>query len=297
MGALKDIFDLIKNGPERETEDRDERIVSLKDKLGRSSPFGKKIVDAAETKGTVFCMDDDLGRKAGCFYPATKHVVLNAKMSEDILLAVIVHEARHALQPSGHTHEDTVKSALTVNRAMEADAMAFECAAVAEMKETSPKTYQDFKKGHPLMLERYEAEFQVSGSREKAMGTAFEAWYENAPFVAQYDKSVLDFMAMGSMYRGAYRTERSAADLAEKLCVTDGKSYVPSSFFSSEKALTVSVDTAKRAAEIEKKHIRYLLFKPKTTSADRLFVRLPSGSVKKPDALFVSAALKERSGR
>ena len=293
MGTLRELLDLIKNGPERDVaESGDERIASLKKTLGAICPFGRRIVDAAEAKGAVFCTDGDLGKRSGVYHPATGYVVLNAKMSDDVLLSSIVHEARHALQPKGYTHEDTVKSAIMLNRAMEADAMAFQCAAVAEMKDAAPGVYREFTALHADMRARYETEYKASNDREKAMSKAFEAWYENAAYVDQYDRGVLDFMAMGAVYRGAYRSERPASEPVEKLKAPNGKSYISSGFLASEKALTVSLSVAERAAEIERKHVRHLLFKPKTTSADRLFVRLPSGEIKKPELPAVSKALK-----
>ncbi len=295
MGTLKDLFDLIKNGPQQETSEiSDSRIKQLRERLSKSGTLGKSIVDAAIKQGIVFCTDTDMGNKSGAYIPATGMIVLNSNMSDDILLATMVHESRHSLQPHGYSHSDTVKSALTVNRAMEADAMAFECAAVVEMKTSEPGAYKEFKTHHPVITDCYEKELSASKDPFKALGKAFEAWYENGAYVNQYDAAVLNFMSLGSIYRGAYKYERPALEVSEKVCSFFGKSYMPASFFSSSKALTVSYSTAQRGAEIEKHHIRHFLRKPKETSLSLMYVRMPNGEIKTPERLIVSTAINLR---
>lgn len=300
MGTLKDLFDLIKNGPRQENSEISEpRIERLKEKLSKSGTLGKSIVDAAIAKGVIFCTDTDMGNKSGAYQPATGMIVLNSNMSDDILLASMVHEARHSLQPHGYSHLDTVKSALTVNRAMEADAMAFECAAVVEMKTSQPEAYKEFKTQHPVITDRYEKELAASKDPEKALGKAFESWYENGAYVNQYDAAVLNFMSMGAIYRGAYKHERPASEISEKVCSFFGKSYMPASFFVSQKALTVSLTTATQGSEIEKRHIRHFLSKPKQTSLSSMYVRMPNGEIKFPERPVVSRVfdLKKRQER
>jgi hypothetical protein len=300
MGVLKEIFDLIKNGPDNEPSPEDKkRVAEVLDFVRASSPVGKKVIDDALKNGVVFDLEHDPASKTlGRFVPAFNRIYLDGNADNASLAAVAVHEGRHAVQKMGYCHEQTVKSSVTVCRAMEADAMAHECAAAYEMKSADPLVFETFKASRPNVAEAFEKEYGRSGDMFAAVGEAFRGWYDDASYVGRYDSKIMEFMGMAKTMGKAYKTVVSGSDVSALLDF-DGKPYVPASFFGTERALTVSEKTAAEAEKIEKSHIRHLLKKPKTTSADDFYVRTASGEVKPPKALASFPVLQaaRRGGR
>lgn len=90
-----------------------------------------------------------------------KYVSLNEKASDAKLLSTIVHECRHSEQTPVHDHTYSVYDSVCEVRAMEADAMAHECAAVYQMRKAEPETYEAFCERHGGIMKAYETSFEA----------------------------------------------------------------------------------------------------------------------------------------
>ena len=281
-GMLIPVFDPPQTPEERDRveKEREQRVDRLIDRICKSSPIGKKIVESAIARGISIGIDGDKGNSLGSYIPSMKYVSLNEKASDAKLLSTIVHECRHSEQSPVHDHTYTVYASVCEVRAMEADAMAHECAAVYQMRKAEPETYAAFCKRHGGIMQAYETSFEARKDPAAAKNEAFKAWYDHAEYVELYDCATVEFMAMGSLYSGAYKKEIPPKEMAENI------GYVEPEFFTSARASTVSEETAKDAAKAERGHIRHALkifnrSKIKT-SADKFFVRAADGTVSAP---------------
>lgn len=259
---------------------RAERVEKLVARICKASPLGKKIVESAIERGVSIGIDGDKGNCLGCYVPSMKYVSLDEKASDAKLISTIVHECRHSEQNPMRDHSYSVYSNVAEVRALEADAMAHECAAVYQMRKAEPATYAAFCERHGGMMKAYEASFEHDKDMTKAKSEAFKAWYDHAEYVENYDKSVIDFMEMGKLYSGAYKKEITPKQLSEEF------GYVDEAFFASARANTVSEKTATNAAKVERAHVRHVLklfnrSKIKT-SADYFYVRGTDGKVEPP---------------
>ena len=281
-GMLIPVFDPPQTPEERDRveKERKQRVDRLIDRICKSSPTGKKIVESAIARGISIGIDGDKGNSLGSYIPSMKYVSLNEKASDAKLLSTIVHECRHSEQTPVHDHTYSVYDSVCEVRAMEADAMAHECAAVYQMRKAEPETYEAFCERHGGIMKAYETSFEARKDPAAAKNEAFKAWYDHAEYVELYDCATVEFMAMGSLYSGAYKKEIPPKKMAENI------GYVEPEFFTSARASTVSEKTAKDAAKTERGHIRHALkifnrSKIKT-SADKFFVRAADGTVSAP---------------
>lgn len=281
-GMLIPVFDPPQTPEERDRveKEREQRVDRLIDRICKSSPTGKKIVESAIARGISIGIDGDKGNSLGSYIPSMRYVSLNEKASDAKLLSTIVHECRHSEQSPVHDHTYTVYASVCEVRAMEADAMAHECAAVYQMRKAEPETYAAFCKRHGGIMQAYETSFEARKDPAAAKNEAFKAWYDHAEYVELYDCATVEFMAMGSLYSGAYKKEIPPKEMAKNI------GYVEPEFFTSARASTVSEETAKDAAKTERGHIRHALkifnrSKIKT-SADKFFVRAADGTVSAP---------------
>ncbi len=281
-GMLIPVFDPPQTPEERDRveKEREQRVDRLIDRICKSSPIGKKIVESAIARGISIGIDGDKGNSLGSYIPSMKYVSLNEKASDAKLLSTIVHECRHSEQSPVHDHTYTVYASVCEVRAMEADAMAHECAAVYQMRKAEPETYAAFCKRHGGIMQAYETSFETHKEADKAKAEAFKAWYDHAEYVEMYDRSTVDFMALGKLYTGGYKKDLSSKQLSEDI------GYVEPAFFASDRARTVSEEIAKEAAKTERGHMRHALkFFGKSkiqTSADNFFVRGRDGKVTAP---------------
>lgn len=269
-----------KAAAERVEAERAARVEKLVARICKSSPLGKKIVESAVERGVCIGFDGDKGKALGSYTPSMKYVSLNDTATDAQLLSTIVHECRHSEQKPVHDHSYSVCSNIAEVRAVEADAMATECAAVYQMRKAEPETYDAFCKRHGGMMRAYEQSFSAEKDADKARAEAFKAWYDHAEYVEQYDRAVVDFMGMGMLYSGAYKKEITPKQLADEI------GYVDAGFFASARANTVSEKTAQEAAKVERGHVRHALrlfgrSKIKT-SADYFYVRSADGKVEPP---------------
>lgn len=267
---------------ERREKERAARVDRLIERVSKSSPIGKKILESAIERGISIGIDGDKGNSWGSYMPSFKYVSLNEKASDEQLLSTIVHECRHSEQNPKRDMSYTMYASICETRVMEADAMAHECAAVYQMRKAEPETYKLFCDRHGGIMKAYETSFEKNKDETKAKAEAFKAWYDHAEYVELYDRSVVEFMSMGQMHTGAYKQDMSVQVLK------DNVPYVEPSFFTSQRATTVSEKTAQDSAKIERSHIRHafkIFSRSKMpTSADKFYVRDANGSVRPPIA-------------
>lgn len=170
--------------------------------------------------------------------------------------------------------------------------MAHQCAATYQMRRTEVDAFLDFSTRHPGMMLAYQNEMEQSKDMDKALNKAFKAWYDDAKYVAKYDDKTLLCMSGGSSSLKAYKTTLSAEQLANAVCMKDGKPYVEPAFFNSRQATTVTEIQAHKAAKIEKNHFRnFFRFGEIPTSADYFYVRQQNGTVLQPKSNIVSDLL------
>ena len=281
-GAVIQVFNNTQSQEEikRREQEREKRVESLIGRICKSSPTGKRIVESAIARGISIGIDGDKGNSLGSYIPSMKYVSLNEKADDSKLLSTIVHECRHSEQNPEHDHTYSVYASLGEVRAMEADAMAHECAAVYQMRRAEPETYKAFCERHGGIMKAYETSFESQKDSAAARREAFKAWYDHAEYVELYDRATVDFMAMGSFHSGAYKKEIAPQKMSENI------GYVEPEFFTSARASTVSETTAREAAKVERGHIRHALkFFGRSgikTSADKFFVRTADGTVLPP---------------
>ena len=154
---------------------RAERVEKLLARICKASPLGKKIVESAIERGIFIGIDGDMGNCLGVYTPSVKYVALDEKAPDEKLLSTIVHECRHSEQNPIRDHSYSVYSNVAEVRALEADAMAHECAAVYQMRKAEPDTYAAFCSRHGGMMKAYEASFEKDKDADKAKSEAFKA--------------------------------------------------------------------------------------------------------------------------
>lgn len=284
-------------GAFREEESRDEaRVKALIDRVCKASVIGKQLVESALKNGVEICMSDEIDA-IGSYNHESKLIKLNKFKNDDTLVSTLVHECRHAEQTTrlGPSKYSTFTS-VGVVRANEADAMAHQTAAAYQMRRTDVAAFIAFSNVHPNVMWAYQSEMDESKDMNKALGEAFKAWYDDSKYVAKYDDKTLMYLSFGSVSPKAYKTTLSGRELAETVCMKDGKTYVEPEFFVSERATTVTEFQASKAAKIEANHYRnFFRFGEVPTSADMFYIRKSSGIVDTPKTkapLLPAAVLK-----
>lgn len=285
----------------RRKKERKERVQRLIERVSKSSPTGKRLIESALERGISIDMEMGSGSCLGSYMPSFKSVSLNENVSDEQLLSTIVHECRHSEQNLKSEMASTVYAAIVDTRAVEADAMAHECAAVYQMRKAEPEVYKLFNDRHAGIMKAYETSFEKDKDETKAKAEAFKAWFDDAGYVERYDRSVTDFMSMGQLHSGAYKKDLSVKAISENV------PYVEPEFFTSQRATTVSEEIAGEVAKIERGHIRHafkIFSKSKLpTSADKFYVRDGKGNItppktkdspKKTNAALVAKAVAQK---
>ena len=288
MKRIADIFSQAK----KEKRQDELRCQSLIDRVCKASPIGKKLIENALSNGVKIRMSDETDA-IGSYNNESKEIQLNKRFEDDTLLSTLVHECRHAEQTIrfGSPHY-SIYTSVAIVRAKEADAMAHQCAAAYQMRHTEAGAFADFSVRHTGMMSAYQNEMAQSKDMDKALNKAFKAWYGNEKYVAKYDDTTLMCMSGGSASLKAYKTTLTGEQLAQAVCMKDGKPYVEPAFFNSKEATTVTETQAYKAATIEKNHFRNLFrFGEIPTSADYFYVRQQNGPVLKPKRRIASDML------
>lgn len=262
--------------------DDQKRLAEMVEKASKASPTAKKMLDDAKKRGIKFEMDKGVEGARGYYTYDSKTVFLNPKFSDDILLSTLIHEVRHSEQALDFSSTNTIQSAIKVNRAAEADAMAFSCMAAYEMGRTMPEVFTAYKKENPDIANAFAAELQQTRSQNRSLQAAFKAWYKDADYVGTYDNDVISHMK--KVHSGSRSLkEIPDTDIARKMCKNGTLSYLSDiPFLSSQAATTISVKNYESAAKIEKKGFLGTTHSKRLTSIDNFYVRQEDGRVRMP---------------
>lgn len=214
------------------------RLRHLIDTAVKYSPTAAGIIDEA---ATGYCFEDI--DSIGSYSSWNGLVRLNPKYPDEVLLTTLVHECRHARQSDKDNFSRyDIRTNLQWNRAAEADAMAWQCAAAYEMKDALPGVWDKFRQSHPAVALSYASALKNTDDQDKALGAAFKAWHEDASYVAQYDKNLMKSLTQfvrKSEKKDLLSISIDPEEIAGTICRGNEKSYLEKGFMTSEQALTV----------------------------------------------------------
>ena len=133
---------------------------------------------------------------AGLHKGKFKTITLNPTLSDDNMVGVLAHEARHACQYLNNVewdiHHDTIKTKIMLDRAMEADAERAACVTCWQLKQNGDEpAYAAFEKDSILVAKGFEYSLNETGSFYKASTEAFKSWYQNPSRKNAYDKAYI----------------------------------------------------------------------------------------------------------
>ena len=159
------------------------RLTHMVNRIARTSPVGKSILEEAAKAGFSLSFEVQLGSIGYCS-EEKKAIVLEPMFSDDRLIGTLVHEGRHAQQFTNGADEKfgqrTIKSELMYFRAMEADAQACAAVSIMEMKENGDKKPWNAFGGDDASIARRLHSFEKSGKTEQIsemLDAAFGGWY------------------------------------------------------------------------------------------------------------------------
>ncbi len=214
----------------------DRRMASLLRRASELSPTAAALLSkTADERAPAYAFGRLTDGTMGTYVPFFDLILLNGRLPDEELLPTLVHETRHAGQYSFSNQYD-IKTSLCINRTIEADASAFECASAYEMGQSDPAIWEAFRNNRPGIAAAY---LREAVQPEKAFSEAFKAWFDQRRHVGKYDRRVL--RAVGSD-RSA---ELSSAEILEKVCLFKGKPYISEAgFLETPRALAVDRRTA-----------------------------------------------------
>ncbi len=271
---------------------RQERLETLINHVKKNSPTGKKLIEEAQEKGVTFYMDTLNANTLGVFSGSTNSIALNESFSNDKLVSTLVHEARHANQDPPQNMNSDVHSMVSCVRAMEADAMAHECAAVFEM---GGAPMSSFLLSHRHISSSYHKGLKKTKDKQEALTEAFKAWYDDKAYVSKYDEKTIETSKIGQLMKEAYTHKVTPEMLSQAV------PYIEPKFFPSERANTMEEKLVKKAQKVEKKHIRHafnFFHRSKIeTSSDLFYVRKEQGKIDPPKREAEQAHQKAQSAK
>lgn len=208
-------------------------LADLAEVLGATLSEHPSLQKALESQAPNLCSDDNLVYEQGYFEPKGNRIVLNADLSQDMQLAVLVHEIRH-LEQFGRgvcpTVSETISDYMRSRLALEADASAIGVYVSWEMREAGrPGPWEALKvwPTHIDLVARFEAVIASGGDDVAATAATYAQWFESE------DRRSIYAFAICSNYLDALDRENVDAgkaalpdDFAARLCVMpDGRPY------------------------------------------------------------------------
>lgn len=178
------------------------------------------------------------------YSPFFNVILLNTHSSDEQLASTIVHEARHACQIGRKfDYKNDALTTIMQTRVPEADAMAIQCAAAYEMgvEGTDDKVWKAFCAGHSEIAKAYREE-KEKGKGQTALSAAFQAWFDDVPYVNSYDKGEAESISGRGVYSDSFSSKISSKEILQDLCVFDGSNYMSSAinFLETPRALWVT---------------------------------------------------------
>ncbi len=236
---LQNAFDPAVDGQGKDVSRRDDLI----SRLERSSETGRALIGEARKRNVRIGLSDEVGAACGLYRSSEKLILMNKSYDDDMLLPNLAHECRHSMQDiDAFAPEHSVRSAITITRAKEADAFAHECAAVFEMRSEEVGVYLDFMENNPEVFRPFVQAYNKNGSLDEAKAAAFEAFYTDETFVKTYDSRTVSFYEKG-MKPG--KKEVSGRELCDKIAP-----YMTPDFFNRDSARRLAPEIEKRLAPL-----------------------------------------------
>lgn len=178
-------------------EDKRARAVHLVNTVAQNSALGKSLLETVAAQGYRLTMTPCFGC-FGAACEATKTLSLSTFASDDRLMQVLSHEARHIRQYADGIDSEAghyvFKGAVMAHRAKEADAESASAAVCYEMRQNGAGgPWAEFEKEVPEIAEAFlsAAEKGSHTVTPKMMRAGFEGWYENEERLRGYEKGSL----------------------------------------------------------------------------------------------------------
>ncbi len=179
------------------TENNKKRAVHIINTVAQNSEFGKELLEEIAKNGYQIRMFGACGW-GGCVSQDTKILTLNCMCSDDELMQVVCHEARHIQQFSRGLESECnrydFKGAVMSHRAKEADAQAASCAVCYDlMQKGIDGPMKAFAKDDPLIAKGFmdACKDEKAPVTQQMMQGAFEGWFKNEEMVLRYEYGYL----------------------------------------------------------------------------------------------------------
>lgn len=286
--------------PERE----EARLISFVNTIAEKSPFGKAVLEEAARNGYTLGFENQSGSCGFC-EKENKVIMLNPRMSDNLLIATLAHEARHAQQFANGAIEEfgyyNVKDDLKYNRAMEADAETAAAATCYEIRANgNAGPWKAFAKDSRDISFGLMNGAASSGAGKGKITTpmlqgAFNGWYKDTAMVEGYEEGYVQDVMNDAMENKEeqylpYDAKVSSAEIVTRFCKdAAGKCYWadrPDVLDSPEK-LSVCAETVNVADKFFESREKRFGMKPDTS-----YKNLP---VRDPENLDHPRAASEKS--
>ena len=224
------------------TDSEKERFCHLINTIA-ASETGRKTLETASKAGYKLKMEFAFGSNGGTS-KSKKLIVLSPFEKPEVLMGVLVHEARHAVQFENgildsedltKPRDFNIKSELMKYRATEADAQATSAQVLWEILEQGDmEPFRAFARVSPEIANRFVRATdsdENAYSNGKARTEAFLGWYDNEQIKTAYEKGytvevMKNHAEEGSENQDNYNKTASAKEIIAQTCVGEnGKCY------------------------------------------------------------------------
>ena len=214
------------------------RVQGMVDKL-MQTPTGAEVMKHVRDSECVICMMPSIAGKLGVFMPELNALALNAQAPDSVLVSTLVHEGTHARQVHSSGYDLNYKldlaSVFTLGRAMEADATKNQVFAAYELAERGDssawnavqrdcafpaKAFIGAVKQNPADKQAVERATFLGYFNDRDYIQKYEVAYSSGYIAACRDTPAEDLNTLGTV-------SLSVDSIAAKICVSDGKQYVP----------------------------------------------------------------------
>lgn len=211
------------------------RMIALINRIAENSPTGTDVLtEAAQHCKLILSAEQDSVGYASCGDENNPdwRIALNPTYADDVLTSTLVHESRHICQfANGCDKYDTgmldMKSAVMLDRAMEADADSAACMTVLDLaKAGDTKAFEGFESKRPEVVRavRDTLTNNPDATREQLQESAFRGWYDSDRMKTVYETNYYTDPMNASMFTGDMDIwqcdrEMSSALVVKKACL------------------------------------------------------------------------------
>jgi len=210
-----------------------QRITGLLLRLAPVLEVLPSLHTALRELGPDICLSGQLYEEHGYMQADASRIVLNARLGDDILLAILLHELRHldqfrsAVCPAPElSMQETARAVL----ALEADASAVMLLATWWLRQNGDagpwQAIEDWPSARDIAA-RFAEEMAVSDTPSDAASAAFDQWYRSPERVEQYYLSICNaYLTRIEESKALPRYELVPPDYFTQLChLPDGTPY------------------------------------------------------------------------